>query len=351
MAAFSLESLDDEALEGITGQAAVKLSTDSRDTTSGTIDFTRVEMGLYTETFLGIDDVKLGTYARDGETGSDIDIENLGLGYIDQTGDTDPNNDYIFNSRRQEWVLADTDPLNDRMVPFKIQDPYFEFAYQEGELIGFRMGFGEAKGALSGDITSLSGNIDAKISGTVSEIEDDLTGLGDFALFLGLIDPDDYVEATAKLIDADRNSDTYGEIVEVRGTHIGIENGRGGVDETGGGLIAAIPAEGCDLSGVQACFPISLYQSMVLGNPALTDPEGGINGGAEGVFISVQNDLIPWPDLVNPGQSVTLQSGAGINLPVYLDDAGNAQYPVNTSFEQALNGIPRLLTCYGNGSC
>ena len=74
---------------------------------------------------------------------SDIHIDNFSLGYIDKR--------------------------TDEIHPFRILDPYLEFAFDEnGDASGVRLGFGKAKGWLSGDILSLTGNLDISIEDTAA---------------------------------------------------------------------------------------------------------------------------------------------------------------------------------------
>ena len=101
---------------------------------------------------MNADTIEFGNIARPGETlAADINIDNFSLGSIS----TDAN---------QIQLDGNTYAVND-IIPFELNDPYFELAQDSaGELTGFRIGFGEARGQLGGDFNSISGSVQADVT-------------------------------------------------------------------------------------------------------------------------------------------------------------------------------------------
>ncbi|WP_157678360.1 hypothetical protein [Oleiphilus messinensis] len=204
-------------MSNVTGQAF--FSVDSYDY-DGT-DFMRVNLGIEIETLLDIGELEVGRYHRwengdaclecDGtEPGlerhaADLMLENFSLGHIDKdTGEIDP---------------------------FYLNEPFLEFALDDqGTPIGVRLGFANAKGWLSGNIQSLTGNIDIAIQDTaygLSQMAPDCSA-GAYECFLGLllsilgppILQGSPLEAEANLISPE------GELDPVRANMVGLENGK-----------------------------------------------------------------------------------------------------------------------------
>jgi hypothetical protein len=108
------------------------------------VSFTRITIGADVDINANISRLVLGEGVRqDGLDNSDnadratadIDFANISLGTIDSSG-----------------VVHD----------FKIVDPYVEFARNTaGDLIGFRLGFGEVNGTMGVEIKTLSGDVQA----------------------------------------------------------------------------------------------------------------------------------------------------------------------------------------------
>ncbi len=108
------------------------------------VSFTRITIGADIDINANINRLVLGEGVRqDGLDNSDnadraiadIDFANISLGTIDSNG-----------------VVHD----------FKIVDPYIEFARNNaGDLIGFRLGFGEVNGTMGVEIKTLSGDVQA----------------------------------------------------------------------------------------------------------------------------------------------------------------------------------------------
>ncbi|KZZ57559.1 hypothetical protein A3762_09750 [Oleiphilus sp. HI0125] len=147
VASAELRPISDEELGEVSGQAAVAFDVDQIGSTS----YTRVTLGMEAEIQMNIDNLEAGRYAKTGESlEADLQVSNLGLGSIS----TD-------SSKVQ--LDGNTYDVNE-IIPFELNDPYFEIARDDNnELIGFRIGFGEARGQLSGDFGSISGNVEMDI--------------------------------------------------------------------------------------------------------------------------------------------------------------------------------------------
>lgn len=170
-----LVPMSDESLSSYSGQAMIAIDDyEVVQADSSTNEFLRVTFGSTIETNATIDKVELGTYDRAGySAASDIDIDNLRLGYID--------------------------PDTYEYVPFTITDPYMEFAFSDDagvrEVIGIRIGAGSASGALTANINSLTGNFELMID----------------------LDGDGTPDAPAQLLDS------TGAATNIRATHLGRE--------------------------------------------------------------------------------------------------------------------------------
>ena len=112
-----MESLDDDQLSDVVGQAFINLTTDA----ANGLNFTRINFGADIETQLNMKKLQLGQYNRSGELAgsADIAIDNFALGTVNDT----------------------TGAIN----PFLISNPYIEFAYDGSKMVGIRIGFGEAR--------------------------------------------------------------------------------------------------------------------------------------------------------------------------------------------------------------
>jgi len=143
-----MRPIGDEELSEYVGQAAVAFDIDQ----IGTNSYTRVTLGMEADLQMNINNVELGNYTKTGETlAADFAATNLAFGSIS----TDAS---------QAQLDGQTYAVND-IIPFELNDPFFEIAQNAAEeVIGFRLGFGEARGQLSGDFTSISGNLGADIT-------------------------------------------------------------------------------------------------------------------------------------------------------------------------------------------
>jgi len=143
-----LQPIADEDLGDYVGQAAVAFDINE----IGGNSYTRVTLGMEADIQMNINNVELGNYSKTGETlAADFSATNLAFGSIS-------------TNAAQVQLDGQTYNVND-IVPFELNDPFFEIAQNTSEeLIGFRLGFGEARGQLSGDFTSMSGNIGVDIT-------------------------------------------------------------------------------------------------------------------------------------------------------------------------------------------
>ncbi|MFI8747091.1 DUF6160 family protein [Pseudomonas sp. NPDC077186] len=311
VAQAKLEELADEELSDITGQAFINLTTD----TAGQVNYTRVNFGLKVDTQLNIKKLELGGYPRAGETrASDILINNFALGTVGP---------------------------NDTINPFQIVDPYLELAYEGNQVVGVRIGFGEAKGVLSGDISHLTGNIPVQLEGRAKPIRDaagwgtrllmDIAGVGDNTI----------VGSEAMLVTSGGAPDP------IRANTAGLPNGRQLTCISNCGLFSGalswFSSSNCALLGIQTCFPLNQFQSLDVGNVSAP----GMEQAAKGVFISLQLKDMQWRDM-DTSALINTVAGAFLNIPKYRDANGNLVAGIKFDFEQAFNGIPRQDTCLGS---
>lgn len=317
-----LVPLSDEKLSEVTGQAFINLTTDSH----AGIDYTRLNLGVKIETQLNMKKLQLGGYNRSGESsGNDILINDFALGTVG---------------------------ANDTINPFLIQDPFIELAYQGGKIVGLRVGFGEAKGTLSGDIASLSGRVPVHIEGTARPIFDAANFFQRAALTLAGVTRSTRLQSDATLVTAG------GEYDPVRASIVGMLDGQalecvsgcnlGGITS---GLLELFSSTNCGVLGLATCYPLTNFKSLPVGNLAIADQANtqAIEGAAKGFFISMQSQDVAWRDL-DTGAFETAIRGAFLNLPKYRDANGNLVSPLNVDFESVFNGIPRSDTCLGTAA-
>lgn len=327
-----LVPIDESELSNMTGQAFVNVDSSS----AAGLDFTRVTLGLDVETSLNADLLEFGRYERAGELAgsSDIRISDFALGSIDSNGN---------------------------IVPFEIKDPFIELAFEDNtgkqDLIGIRLGFGAAKGALSGNIESLTGNVNVDISDTAQALsEADGNFIGDILAALGpTLLGDSPLNTRAVLIDSSGEKDS------IRATKIGIENGFDLVVDTrnvngfsrgilaitaailpntscvdGSGLFSGpcdtsinFTANGCEVDGgISVCFDLSDYNTLDVGEKQ----DDGTFDFAEGLFLSFQSKAVTWIDGSTSTETV---SGAFLNVP----NGG-----LEVTLKQALRGTDRVRT-------
>ena len=343
-----LQPMDDDELADTVGQAFLSI-----DKTSHPVDdnvgYTRINLGMDIETKLNAETLELGRYAREGETqDADILIEDFGLGYI--------HNAKFFRDNKFIPRMAGNYAEGD-IVPFKITDPYVEFAFDEvtNEMIGVRLGFGEAMGMMTGNIRSMTGNVNVAIRDTargIKEAHDYKTSQPGYQLqpvddLLSLLTPylvgGSPIEAPAEL------SNTSGESDPVRATHIGMLNGSDFVVKDVNKLIAGpvqllkpllssnlevqgcsgffdfscdlyIESMGCEMLGIDTCFPLEKFKNLPIGQ--LSGDKKSIVAPATGMFLSFQSrEGVSWSTTRNATDATRAEDfmnttmGAFFNVP------------------------------------
>lgn len=256
-----LTPISDQEMGEVQGQAMIAV-----DRTIGVSEqFTRVTLGMDTEIQTNIDTLALGESAG----GTDLAVDHLSFGHI-------------ASDAAQVQVDGQTYNVGD-IVPFVGADPYFELAEQDGEVVGFRFGLNQARGTLSGDISSFSGNIGL-------QIEDGAGGTNAATLF-----------------------NAAGEATSYQATHIGL----------------AGATTDC-ASGVQ-CAPLSNLQTLNIG----VDNGDGSVGFAKDFFLSFQKQAVEWVGVDGAG-AVAANPGVFVNLPTSM----------TLNLQTLQNGIPRARTEY-----
>tara|TARA_R110002072_G_scaffold29971_4_gene94001 strand:- start:3840 stop:4739 length:900 start_codon:yes stop_codon:yes gene_type:complete len=251
-ASAEMRPIADEELSEYVGQAAVAFDIDQ----IGTNSYTRVTLGMETDLQMNINNVELGNYSRAGETlAADFAATNLAFGSIS-------------TNASQTQLDGQAYAVND-IVPFELNDPFFEIAQNSSEeLTGFRLGFGEARGQLSGDFSSVSGNIGVDITD-----------------FFG----DDY---RSSLLDQNGNADN------TRAQYFGVAG-----SEVGG-------ATNCS-SGFY-CYSLADYKTLDVGQRNTTTNQIDYTND---FFISFQKEATEWSTsegVINAGM------GVFINIPTSL---------------------------------
>ncbi len=311
-----MQALDDQALSDVSGQAFVNLTSDS----ANGLNFTRVNFGIDVQTQLNIQKLRLGGYERAGEAAgtADIDINNFALGAVnDSTGAVDA---------------------------FRIKSPYLELAYSGSKVVGVRMGFGEAQGYLSGDINRMTGNIAVDLYGKGSYLATqmscawyDLICHSAKGLVGGAYASSDF-SASAQLVNGGGDADP------VRATMIGMIDGQKLSIPSGSGfdnfLLSLFSSSNCALLSTQTCFPLANYGTFPIGK---LNNSGQFVSAAKGIFLSLQTQNVQWRDQQDASQFITALAGAFMNIPRNADGTAT----INTSFQEAFNGIPRRDTCFG----
>lgn len=313
----AMVEMGDNELSEVTGQAFINLTTDS----ANGLDFTRINFGMDMAAQLNIKKLQLGLYPRAGEVANsaDIDINNFALGTVnDVTG---------------------------QVSPFMIKNPFLELAYQGNKVVGVRMGFGEAQGYMSGDISRITGNIAVDLYGKGSYLATqmscawyDVICHSAKGLVGGTYANSDF-SAQAQLVNGG------GEADPVRATMIGMVDGQQLSIPSGSGfdnfLLSLFSSSNCELLSTTTCFPLANYGSFPIGQVNTSNQQ--FVSAAKGVFLSMQSQNVQWRDQQDAGKFITALAGAFMNIPRNAD--GSAA--INTSFQEAFNGIPRQDTCFG----
>jgi hypothetical protein len=364
LSSVALEAIPDDELNHYTGQAFITVDASSySDATLGNYEFTRVNLGLDIETLTNIDELRIGefdrSYGADG-TAPIVD-DNRNIVYNADGSVAVHDADLIIQNFGLGRVDNYNDPANAEIVPFKIKDPYIELAYKTDpanssirRIAGVRIGFGQAQGDLSGDLISLTGNLEGEIRGPGSLAYDSACGDGGTAnlveCVLLAVASNTEIYAEVRLLDGAAGEATLdGAPYLKRASWIGVPTGTNfESDDTGlvAGLIPALTtSKDCGVIGVTACFRTTNYQSVYIGDQT-KDFE---NGSASGAFISLQLESVPWEDLsgIAGASRVYTEKGAFLNIAKYADSNGQQRYPLYLDLYNALTGEPRVATCIG----
>ncbi|WP_231848001.1 hypothetical protein [Thalassolituus oleivorans] len=364
LSSVALEAIPDDELNHYTGQAFITVDASSySDATLGNYEFTRVNLGLDIETLSNADELRIGefdrSYGADGTAPIVDDNRNIVFNADGSVAVHDA--DIIIQNFALGRVDNYNDPENAEIVPFKIKDPYIELAYKTDpanssirRIAGVRIGFGQAQGDLSGDLISLTGNLEGEIRGPGSIAYDAACGDGGTATWLQCIElslaANTEIYAEVKLLDGATGEDTLnGAPYLKRASWIGVPTGTNFESDDSGLIASLIPtlttSEDCAVIGVTACFRTTNYQSVYVGDPT-KDFE---NGSASGAFISLQLESVPWEDLsgIAGASRVYTEKGAFLNIAKYADSNGQQRYPLYLDLYNALTGEPRVATCIG----
>lgn len=284
-----LREIGDSELSAITGQAVIAFDvTEAVDTTQ-----TRFTFGSTVETQTNFDQVTLGEYDNpSASTAADIDIANMSLGHIE----------------------------NGNIVPFEAENPYFEIAEKNGELVGFRVGFDNARGTLSGDFNSFSGNLGIQI-----------------------VDGDGTTHDTFLLDDNNNQTNT-------RATQVGavivpdpVEQPTDLEEQAPGTVVASDPVFGDDpqMPADLAPPPVPNLPPQLIVNQLTefktidigVDDGSGVKEFAKDFFFSFQSEEVEWQ---RPDGSSSVTAGAGVHF--------NIPNTMVLTQQQFNTGIPRART-------
>lgn len=372
-----LDPISDAEMSEVTGQAFLSVDRDYHPDPAQNTAYTRVNLGMDIEIQTNVDVLEVGRYEREGERegSSDVLINDFALGYIH-------SEDYFLNNPKAARQLKPdgTAYAEGEIVPFRITDPFFEFAFDEttNEVVGVRLGFGEAMGVLSGSIQSLTGNVNIDIIDQGQGLSAAESQGNAFDRLIGFLTP--VLAGSSPLITKARlvegpDSANAGNPDPVRAQYIGVPNGeafvlegvnrnvagiidlikgtlssdlsvancQGGFLGIGGTCDVIVVAQGCEVLGIEACFPLEQYQSFPVGELTADEDENRfITSPKEGAFISFQTKDLEWlKDVRNtsasPEDFIRTTSGAFFNIP-------NGAVEVNLA--EALNGIARQRTEY-----
>lgn len=261
LAVAELEPISDKEMSEVQGQAL--MTVDKLD--DGNHSFTRVTLGMDVKTRVNVDNAILGG----DDNGSDLDVSDLALGH------------YARNAERiqidgQQYDIGE-------VVRFQGAQPYFELAESNGELAGFRMGFGEARGTLSGDFNRFSGNLGIKL------------------------EQEDGTQVDATLFDEN------GVATNHRASQIGIP----GADGT--------------CASTDDCVALTNLKSMNVG----VDNGDGTAGFTNDLFLAFQQESVDWQQ-VNGADTIQGPEGVFMNLPTSM----------NLDMQTLQNGVERERTHY-----
>lgn len=370
-----LQPISDEQMSEVTGQAFISVDRQYHPDPDDNTSYTRVNLGMDIEIQTNVDVLELGRYEREGEKAgsSDVLIRDFALGYINNQAY------YQRNPKAARQYRPDGSSYNENeIVPFMIDNPFFEFAFDEAtnEVVGVRLGFGDAMGVLSGKIETLTGNVNVDIIDRGEGLRD-ASSSGNFfdqliVLLTPLLEGGSPLATKAQLVYGDDNDPRVGELDPIRAEYIGIPNGEKFVLENAGSFTRwsvknligwgssseiEVPncsffscgsgdiyvyADGCRVLGIDACFDLDMYNSFPIGQVEEVNGERRLTGPADGAFISFQTKDLDWLKDVKKSDLtvedfIRATSGAFFNIP-------NGATEVNLN--EALNGTDRYRTEY-----
>ncbi|MEX2476242.1 hypothetical protein [Marinobacter sp.] len=265
VAQAELEPISDQEMSEVQGQGLMTIE----NLDDGAHQFTRMSLNIDAETRLNADSVTLGGI----NDGADFQATNVALGHI-------AREDGVQRVNGQTYQAGD-------VVPFEGLKPYIELAeVGEGankELAGFRMGFKQARGTISADMESFSGNIGLQIEDA------------------------DGNPTAATLFDADTNATNF------RASHFGIEG------------------DATDCSTGARCAPLSYLRSMDIGDAV----DGETPDFTNDFFLSFQREGVNWQS-PEGGNVIEAAKGVFFNLPTSM----------TLDMQSLENGVPREQTHY-----
>ncbi|RMF13068.1 MAG: hypothetical protein D6758_13830 [Gammaproteobacteria bacterium] len=379
----ALKPIDDTEMSDVVAQAYIAIDKHFNPNPGDTTSYTRVDFGMDIETQLNADVMELGRYTRTDDPNApadsaDILINNFGLGFIYDEA-------YFRNNPSMPRPLKSdgSEYRTGELVPFKITDPFIEFAMDEGtnELTGFRIGFGQSQGYLSGDVQYLTGNVNVDIrdNGSGMKVASSSSNniLDQIVVALApLLTANSPLYTNAQLVDAQGNRDN------IRAQYIGVPNGDTfylydvdavtryilfqaaqqlgvlssdmNVHGCSGTVVFAwcgwawekdtveINPNDCKMLGVNVCFDLGMYRSLPIGKVETRNGKRYLTGPSSGMFLSFQTKDLQWLNDVrkeNPNDAdfIKATSGAFFNIP-------NSVIEVN--LDQAMRGTPRARTEY-----
>lgn len=237
-----MERMSDKEMGSVTGQAMLGLDVNQ----SGNTDFTRYTVGTKSELQMNMEELALG----EDDSGTDVAIDNLSLGHI---------------AREQGQQMDGKEYSAGEIVPFVAMDPYLELAENDGDVIGFRMGFTEARGTMSGFMQSLSGRLGIELEDSDGNVQD------------------------GELLQSDGTADNQ------RATHFGL-------------------SDSADCDNQVDCAPLTAIESLEVGERN----DDGSAAFTNDFFISFQNQALDWETPGDDTGTVSTESGVFINIPTAM---------------------------------
>jgi len=370
-----LRPISDQQMSEVTGQAFVSVDRQYHPDANDNTAYTRINLGMDIEIQTNVDVLEMGRYERDGEKpgSSDVYIEDFALGYINNQAYFDANPKAPRQRKPDGSAYAEGE-----IVPFSIQNPFLEFAFDEDtdEVVGFRLGFGESMGVLSGKIETLTGNVNVDIIDQGEGLSEANSSGNLFDQLIVLLTPllegGSPLSTKAELVYGAEGDPNLGSLDPVRAEYIGIPDGERFVLEDASGFTRwsvknligwgssseiEVPdcsffscaggdiyvyAKDCLVLGIDSCFDLDIYNSFPVGEVGEVGDERRIKGAVDGAFISFQTKDLEWLKDVKktdftPEDFIRATSGAFFNIP-------NGATEVN--LKEALYGTQRYRTEY-----